>query len=127
MKNAKKILVLLLCAVLLVGASVAGTLAYLTSQATVTNSFTVGKVVLGGDAQAGLDEAKVDELLEAGRYEPDSEKRLAIYAELQAYLAEKAYDLPMWEDVNINAYQSNVKGFVNDANKFYHFNTVYFE
>ena len=61
MKNAKKILVLLLCAVLLVGASVAGTLAYLTSQATVTNSFTVGKVVLGGDAQAGLDEAKVDE------------------------------------------------------------------
>ena len=46
---------------MLVGASVAGTLAYLTSQATVTNSFTVGKVVLGGDAQAGLDEAKVDE------------------------------------------------------------------
>ena len=40
---------------------------------------------------------------------------------------EKLYDLPMWEDVNINAYQSYVKGFVNDANKFYHFNTVYFE
>ena len=76
---------------------------------------------------SGVNDPKVDELLEAGRYEPDSEKRLAIYAELQAYLAEKAYDLPMWEDVNINAYQSNVKGFVNDANKFYHFNTVYFE
>lgn len=62
MKKAKKIVALLLCAVLLIGASVAGTLAYLTSKATVTNSFTVGKVVLGGDdGKAGLDEAKVDE------------------------------------------------------------------
>ena len=76
---------------------------------------------------AGINDPKVDELLEAGRYEPDNEKRLEIYAELQAYIAEKAYDLPMWEDVNINAYQSYVKGFVNDANKFYHFSTVYFE
>ena len=61
MKKAKKIVVLLLCAVLLIGASVAGTLAFLTSKATVTNSFTVGKVVLGEDGKAGLDEAKVDE------------------------------------------------------------------
>lgn len=74
-----------------------------------------------------VNDPKVDELLDAGRYEPDSNKRLEIYAELQAYLAEHAYDLPLWEDVNINAYQSYVKGFVNDANKFYHFNTVYFE
>lgn len=61
MKKAKKIVALLLCAVLLIGASVAGTLAFLTSKATVTNSFTVGKVVLGEDGKAGLDEAKVDE------------------------------------------------------------------
>lgn len=61
MKRAKKIVALLLCAVLLIGASVAGTLAFLTSKATVTNSFTVGKVVLGEDGKAGLDEAKVDE------------------------------------------------------------------
>ena len=53
MKNAKKILALLLCAVLLVGASVAGTLAYLTSNDTVTNTFTVGKV------EITMDEAKV--------------------------------------------------------------------
>lgn len=44
MKNAKKILALLLCAVLLVGASVAGTVAYLTSVQTVKNTFTVGQV-----------------------------------------------------------------------------------
>ena len=54
MKNAKKILALLMCAVLLVGASIAGTVAYLTSQDTVTNTFTVGKVVIT------LDETDVD-------------------------------------------------------------------
>jgi len=61
MKKVKKVVALLLCAVLLMGATVAGTLAYLTSKATVTNSFTVGKVVLGEDGKAGLDEAKVNE------------------------------------------------------------------
>lgn len=55
MKNAKKILALLMCAVLLVGASIAGTVAYLTSQDTVTNTFTVGKV------EIKLEEYDVDE------------------------------------------------------------------
>lgn len=44
MKKATKIIALLLCAVLLVGASVAGTLAYLTSKDSVKNTFTVGNV-----------------------------------------------------------------------------------
>ena len=44
MKNLKKALVLLLCAILLVVGSVMGTLAYLTSQDQVTNTFTVGNV-----------------------------------------------------------------------------------
>ena len=68
MKKAKKILALLLCAVLLVCASVAGTLAFLTQQTkTVQNTFTVGNVSLGTDADGdglidnGLDETKVDE------------------------------------------------------------------
>ena len=56
MKKAKKVLVLLLCAVLLVGASIAGTVAYLTdTDNVVENTFTVGKVVID------LDEAKVNE------------------------------------------------------------------
>lgn len=55
MKKAKKILSLLLCAILLVGGSIAGTVAYLTSTDEVTNTFTVGKVVIT------LDEAKVNE------------------------------------------------------------------
>ena len=53
MKKAKKIVALLLCAVLLIGASVAGTLAYLKDSKKVTNTFTVGKV------QIKLDEAEV--------------------------------------------------------------------
>lgn len=44
MKKAKKILALLLCAALLVGATIAGTLAYLTDTDDATNTFTIGKV-----------------------------------------------------------------------------------
>lgn len=54
MKNAKKVLLLALCAILLVGATIAGTVAYLTSQKTVTNTFTVGKVDIT------LTEAEID-------------------------------------------------------------------
>ena len=44
MKKAKKVVALALCAVLLVVGSVTGTMAYLTSQDEVVNTFTVGKV-----------------------------------------------------------------------------------
>lgn len=54
MKTRSKALVLTLCAVLLVVATVMGTMAYLTSTDTVTNTFTVGKVAIT------LDEAKVN-------------------------------------------------------------------
>ncbi len=50
----KKAIILVLCAVLLCGASVLGTLAYLTSQDSVTNTFTVGNVTIT------LDEAEVN-------------------------------------------------------------------
>ncbi len=54
MKKSTKALLLGLCAIALVAASVMGTLAYLTSTDSVTNTFTVGKVAIT------LDEAKVD-------------------------------------------------------------------
>lgn len=54
MKTKSKILLLTLCAVALVAASVLGTLAYLTSTDEVVNTFTVGKV------QIKLDEAKAN-------------------------------------------------------------------
>lgn len=56
MKKAKKVVALALCAVMLVVGSVAGTMAYLTSNTdVVTNTFTVGNVTID------LDEAKVTE------------------------------------------------------------------
>lgn len=64
MKQAKKVLLLVLCAVLLVGASVAGTVAYLTSQDEAVNNFTVGQVKIS------LDEAKVNNVGEPLRDEP---------------------------------------------------------
>ena len=54
MKTKSKALLMTLCAVLLVAASVLGTMAYLTSTDEVENTFTVGKVKIT------LDEAKVN-------------------------------------------------------------------
>ena len=54
MKTRNKIMLLALCMVALIAVSVLGTMAYLTSTKTVTNTFTVGKVAIT------LDEAKVD-------------------------------------------------------------------
>ena len=54
MKTKRKALLLTFCAVLLVVASVLGTIAYLTSQDEVKNTFTVGQVAIK------LDEAKVN-------------------------------------------------------------------
>lgn len=56
MKTKSKALLLTLCAVLLVAASLLGTMAYLTSSDNATNTFTVGKVSIK------LDEAQVDAL-----------------------------------------------------------------
>ena len=55
MKKTTKALLLTLCAVLLVAASVMGTVAYLTASDSVQNTFTVGKVKIN------LDEARVTE------------------------------------------------------------------
>lgn len=54
MKTRSKVLLTLVCAVLLVTASVLGTMAYLTSTDEVVNTFTVGKVAIK------LDEAKAN-------------------------------------------------------------------
>lgn len=54
MKTAKKAMLMTLCAIILVVATVFGTMAYLTSTDEVNNTFTVGNVAIK------LDEAKVD-------------------------------------------------------------------
>ncbi|MBR4879426.1 MAG: SipW-dependent-type signal peptide-containing protein, partial [Clostridia bacterium] len=67
MKNTKKALLALTCAIMLVVGSVMGTMAYLTSTATVENTFTVGNV------QIKLDEADV---VNGGRTEEGNQYKL---------------------------------------------------
>ena len=55
MRKRKQVLLTAVCAVLLVATSILGTIAYLTSQATVTNTFTIGNV------EIKLEETDVDE------------------------------------------------------------------
>ncbi len=55
MKTSIKVLLAVVCAALLVAVSVLGTVAYLTSQDEVVNTFTIGEISIG------LDESKVDE------------------------------------------------------------------
>ena len=79
MKKTKAIL-MALCAVLLVAASVMGTLAYLTSEDKVTNTFTVGKVAIT------LDEAKVNvngQKLDANNNVYDEEGSVNLAARVQ--------------------------------------------
>ena len=66
MKNAKKIMALLLCAVLLVGATIAGTVAYLTSTDEVKNTFAVGNVKIYLD-ETDIDGSETGTIEEAGR------------------------------------------------------------
>lgn len=61
MKTKSKALLLALCAVLLVVASVLTTLAFLTDTDSVDNVFTVGNVKIGDNLQKGIDEALVNE------------------------------------------------------------------
>ena len=61
MKKAKKALAMLLCAALLVGGTIAGTVAYLTAKTDpVTNTFTAGNVAIT------LDEAEIVNGVETG-------------------------------------------------------------
>lgn len=74
MKSGKKALLLALCAVLLVAATVMGTMAYLTATDTVTNTFTIGKVAIKLDeAKANLDGTLVEG---AGRVKANEYKLL---------------------------------------------------
>lgn len=82
MKTARKALMLILCAALLVSATVMGTLAYLTDDDAVTNTFSVGNIKMILDEQdtddsktnvttEGRDRANAYKLLPGKDYEKD--------------------------------------------------------
>lgn len=55
--------------------------------------------------------ARVDELLEAGRAEIDNEKRMAIYAEIQAILTEQAVWVPLYNVPTLVGTRTGLKGY----------------
>ena len=103
MKTARKVLILALCAVLLVSATIMGTMAYLTSQAEVVNTFTVGSVAItldetDVDGNAERDTANAYKLLPGHTYTKDPIIRVASTSE-DCYLFVKVVD----EIANIQA------------------------
>lgn len=68
MKRTKKVLSLVLCALLLVSATVATTVAYLTDDDSVTNTFTVGNVKISLDEKDVDDSTKDAERDQANSY-----------------------------------------------------------
>lgn len=130
MKTKNKALILSLCAVLLVATSVLGTMAYLTSQDAVTNTFKVGSVAITmdeldvDDSTAGendRDKANNYKLLPGHQYTKDPIIHVASTSE-DCYLFVKVVnEITAIEDATTVADQMKEKGWiaVNDADNIY--------
>lgn len=117
MKTARKVLILALCAVLLVSATIMGTMAYLTSQVEVVNTFTVGSVAItldetDVDGNAGRDTANAYKLLPGHTYTKDPVIHVASTSE-DCYLFVKVVDeIADIQDTKTVAAQMKEQGWV---------------
>ena len=120
MKTKSKALILTLCAVLLVAASVLGTMAYLTSTASVENTFTVGSVAITLDetdvdnstADANRDQANSYKLMPGHTYTKDPIVHVDSTSE-ECYLFVKvANEITAIEGETTVAAQMTAKGWV---------------
>ncbi len=62
-----------------------------------------------------VSDPEIDELIEEGSMEVDTERRAEIYRELQHYIMDKAYILPIKESSLTHVMDNNVKGFDADS------------
>lgn len=121
MKTKNKALLLSLCAVLLVAASVLGTMAYLTSQDAVTNTFSVGSVAITMDeldvdnsteGENDRDKANNYKLLPGHLYTKDPIIHVASTSE-DCYLFVKVVnEITAIEDATTVADQMKAKGWI---------------
>lgn len=117
MKKTSKALLLALCAVLLVAASVMGTMAYLTSTDSVENTFTVGKVAITLDeAPVGADgKETTGERVDANSYHllpgHEYDKDPTVHVEANS---EDSWIFVKVEN-GISAYESNAQNYKNIA------------
>lgn len=117
----KKIIALVLCMVLLVAASVTATMAYLTAEATVTNTFTVGNITMtmdetntdGKDAQGNAntsesrDTANSYKLLPGQQYTKDPVIHMGANSEASYVI--------IYVDNQLTAIESQANGYFNIA------------
>lgn len=120
MKTRSKALLLTLCAVLLVAASVLGTMAYLTSTASVENIFTVGSVAITLDetdvdnstADANRDQANSYKLMPGHTYTKDPTIHVAAASEDCYLFVKVANEITAIEGETTVAAQMTAKGWV---------------
>lgn len=120
MKKTNKVLLLGLCAVLLVAASVLGTVAYLTSSDSVTNTFTVGSVAITLDEQdvdnstegADRDQANAYKLMPGHTYTKDPIIHVASTSEDCYLFVKVTNEIIDIEDENSVAVQMADKGWI---------------
>ena len=120
MKKTNKVLLLGLCAVLLVAASVLGTVAYLTSSDSVTNTFTVGSVAITLDEQdvdnstegADRDQANAYKLMPGHTYTKDPIVHVASTSEDCYLFVKVTNEIIDIEDENSVAVQMADKGWI---------------
>ena len=132
MKKTSKALLLSLCAVLLVTASVLGTMAYLTSQDQVVNTFTVGNVAITLDekdvdnstpGENDRDKANAYKLMPGHNYEKDPIVHVDANSE-DCYLFVKVVnEIANIEAEKTVAQQMTEKGWVAVANGIYVYTT----
>ena len=120
MKTKSKALLLTLCAVLLVTASMLGTMAYLTSTASVENTFTVGSVAITLDetdvdnstADANRDQANSYKLMPGHTYTKDPTIHVAAASEDCYLFVKVANEITAIEGETTVAAQMTAKGWV---------------
>lgn len=57
---------------------------------------------------------ELNDLVIAGRLEPDHDKQLEIYTQLVNYINEEAISMPLYQEVNTALYRSDLKGVTAD-------------
>lgn len=65
-------------------------------------------------ARGKFDDSTIDDLLDKGRYTTDLEQREEVYTELQSYISEQAYQIPLYIPTDTVAHTDKVDGLVFD-------------
>lgn len=75
----------------------------------------------------GFSNERVDELLELGRTESDTQERIKIYEEINQIIWDEAPYINLYHEIDFKAYKSNVNGFKHIADGMIRTETITFK